>query len=120
MVGWNPGAPIAWVPNSQTQTYDFASNPAWISTGPPNKLYKLRLRAMNADLDNVSIQAYDGANNPVSLPGRIEIDVTGVFGQTRRSLQASMLHGAPLSGIFDFVVFSECSLVKGNRPISCP
>ncbi|MEA3249675.1 MAG: hypothetical protein U9Q03_04970 [Patescibacteria group bacterium] len=120
MVSWIPGAPIAWAPSSETRTYDFASRPATISTGPSNKLYKVRLRAKNATLDNVTVRAYDVGSNPVALPGRIEIDVTGEFGDTRRRLLASMLHGAPLSGIFDFVVFSECSLVKGNRPISCP
>lgn len=120
MVSWIPGGPIAWVPNADTRTYDFASRPAVISTGPPNKLYKLRLRARNDILENVTVRAYDIASNPVALPGRVEIDVTGEFSDTRRRLLASMLRGAPLSGIFDFVLFSECSLVKGNRPISCP
>jgi len=120
MVGWIPGGPIAWVPNADTRTYDFASRPAVITTGPPNKLYKLRLRARNATLEDVTIRAYDSGGGLEPLPGRVEIDVTGKFGDVNRRLQASMLHGAPLSGIFDFVLFSECSLVKGNRPISCP
>ncbi len=120
MVGWLPGGPILWVPNADTRTYDFASRPASMTTGPPNKLYKLRLRARNATLEDVTVRAYDSGGAPVAIPGRVEIDVTGVFGDSQRRLQASMLNGAPLSGIFDFVLFSECSLVKGNRPISCP
>lgn len=120
MVGWLPGSPIFWVPNAETRSYDFMVRPADMITGPSNKLYKLRLRARNADLEDVVIRAYDSSDNPVGLPGRVEIDVTGEFGETRRRLFASMLRGAPLSGIYDFVLFSECSLVKGNRPISCP
>lgn len=120
MVSWLPGAPIAWMPNAETRTYDFMVKPAEIMTGPPNKLYKLRLRSRNATLESVEVKAYDVGGEPVALPGRIEIDVTGEYGDTRRRLLASMLSGAPLSGIFDFVLFSECSLIKGNRPISCP
>jgi hypothetical protein len=123
VVSWLPGAQVAWTDQAARfeNPFEFAGGSATLSLGPaPNKLYRLRLRAREATLENVVIRAYDSLGNPQPLPGQITIDATGQYVDARRRLIATMPYGAPLSGIFDFVIFSECSLVKGGRPISCP
>lgn len=117
LVGWDPGGPISWDPNAQT--YNYAGGSAAISLGSPAKLYKLRLLARNADLDHVAVRAYDDAASQIPIPGRVRVEATGEFIDVRQLLVATMPRRIPLSGIFNFVVFSECSLVKGG-PISCP
>jgi hypothetical protein len=49
----------------------------------------------------------------------VTIDVTGTYSSTKQRLIVSIPRQEPLSGLYDFAVFSECSLVKGS-PISCP
>ncbi|MBU1029197.1 hypothetical protein KKE28_03275, partial [Patescibacteria group bacterium] len=122
VVSWLPGGQVTWTENVARfdNPFEFVGGMATLSLGPAIKLYKLRLRAKNAALEDVTIRAYDALGNRQPVPGQIRIDLTGQHIDTRRRLIATMPRGAPLSGIFDFVIFSECSLVKGGRPISCP
>lgn len=115
MVGWDPGSPVTWTPNAQTFTY--GGGTASISLG--GKLSKLRLRAMNADLENIRVRAYDADGGQVPLPGRVVVDAVGDIANVQQKLTVTMPRRVPLTGIFDFVIFSECSLVKGG-PASCP
>ncbi len=120
LVKWAHGGQVVWEEDSARyeNTFEFVGGTANLSL-TPNTLYKLRLRAKDQPLENVEIRAYDAANNPQPLPGQVVIDFMGRFSNSSRRLIATMPRGAPLSGIFDFVLFSECSLVKG-RPVSCP
>lgn len=117
MVGWDPGAPVSWDPNAQTFTHGGGS--AAISLGSPAKLYTLRLRAMNADLTGVSVRAYDSGGGQIPIPGRVKVTSIGEATNVRQVLNVTMPRRVPLTGIFDFVIFSECSLVKGGDA-SCP
>ena len=122
-VGWWPGSgQVAWGSDAARleQPFEFTGGSASLPLGPPDRLYKLRLRARHATLEDVEIRAYDSAGTRQQLPGQVVIDMFGQQVNSRRRLIATMPRGAPLSGIFDFVIFSECSLVKGGRPISCP
>lgn len=116
-VEWATSAPFAWVPNAATFKYTGGS--ASISLEAPQKLYRLRLRADNGDMTNVRIEARDGSDQPKNLPGRVKIDARGDFIGVRQRMTVTLPREAPLSGLFDFAIFSECSLVKGG-PISCP
>ncbi len=89
-----------------------------LSPGTASRLYKLRLRAEEQPVDDVLITAYSG-NTPVDIPGRVRIDADGSFGGTQQHLTVRLPRRTPLSGLYDFAVFSECSLVKGY-PIRCP
>ncbi len=123
---------VRWEPSTTTWSEDAAQTerfesgvadapPAYITLDNLIDLHKLRLRAEDADLHEVRIQAYsdDAMNVPVDLPGRVRIDTWGKFGQTQQHLTVRLPRRTPLSGIYDFALFSECSLVKGY-PISCP
>ncbi|MEY4744819.1 MAG: hypothetical protein RL272_764 [Candidatus Parcubacteria bacterium] len=119
LVGWVSGGPVVWDPNATTALYTWNVSGASIPTADPSRLYRLRLGAKKAAMQNVQVRAYDGGGAATTLPGRIRIDAEGSFGNVKQKLTASLPRKVPLAGIFDFVVFSECSLVKGGA-ISCP
>lgn len=121
VASWFPDGQISWEEDAaRLQPFELFGGSASLSLGSPSKLYKLRLRAKEDALGNVTVRAYDSSNNQVPIPGQVRIDMNGDFVNSERRLIAKMPRGAPLSRIFDYVVFSECSLVKGGRPISCP
>ena len=121
MVGWLPGG--VWDPfNSATvgiSTQQHVGGSAALSIPSPDKLYRLRLLARKGDLENVQIRGYDAADAPTDLPGRVKIDSRGSFGGVEQKILVALPRQTPLSGVYDFVVFSECSIVKGGS-ISCP
>jgi len=118
---------VGWLPQSITGFDNVTNNYPWnpssptagISLGGQNQLYRLRLRADNATMKDVEVRAYDASNNDIDLPGRVRIDAHGSYVDTEQRVTVTLPRQVPLSGVYDFVVFSECSLVKGG-PISCP
>ena len=84
-----------------------------------NYAYRIRLRAEYSTMRNVVIRAYDSTHNQVDLPGRVEIEAWGRYFDTHQRIVVKVPRKVPLSALFDFAVFSECSLVKGYS-ISCP
>ena len=121
LVGWLSGGPIIWDPNATTSLFTWNAAGVSIPTADPGRLYRLRLVAKKSAMQNVQIRAYDsgGASLPGGLPGRIRIDAEGSFDNVKQKLTVTLPREIPLAGIFDFVLFSECSLVKGGA-ISCP
>ncbi len=84
-----------------------------------SRLYRLRIRAEDQPIDDILVTAYDGSGTPAAIPGRVRIDAVGSYGGTQQRLTVRMPRRTPLSGLYDFAVFSECSLVKGYA-IRCP
>ncbi|HTM68420.1 MAG TPA: hypothetical protein VL426_03915 [Candidatus Binatia bacterium] len=119
LVGWQSGGPVVWDPNATTALYPWNVSGASVTLADPSRLYRLRLGAKKDAMQNVQIRAYNGAGGATTLPGRIRVDAEGSFGNVKQKLTATLPRRIPLAGIFDFVVFSECSLVKGGA-ISCP
>lgn len=121
---------VGWLPNDEwnpllADNVDFkvahmaasaGRTTALISVDNPSKLNRLRLRAEGGPLENVEIRAStDPSLVPsVPLPGRISIDVRGKFLGAEQKLLVSLPRQAPLAGIYDFVLFSECSISKGS------
>jgi hypothetical protein len=124
LVGWQSGSSVTWNQDAQNATVNKypmpASGSVTIPLPDPNGLYRLRLTARNGDMQNVQISAIDSSGKPTPLPGRVRVDATGIYGGSNQKLTALFPRDAPLSGIFDFVVFSECSLVKGGASADCP
>lgn len=119
LVGWLPQA----ISEFESTTYRYTWNPAsptvTIPLGGLQQLYRLRLRADGGTMEDVEIRAVDASGADVDLPGRVKIDARGHYVNTQQRLTVTMPRQVPLSSVYDFVVFSECSLVKGG-PISCP
>ncbi len=120
LVGWKSGGPVLWDPNATVNLYTWSGSGVAIAVPDTTKLYRFRMTAKNADMQNVQIRALDTGGAPTNVPGRVRIDGLGTFNQNTQKLTATLPRGVPLSGIFDFVVFSECSLVKGGASGSCP
>ncbi len=126
--GWDPAAvggfnpSIAFHGTSPALTFlrvaprvidnDFASNRA----------YRVRLRAKTCDISNLAITAYSADNAggaQVAIPSRIAVQSTGTFGTARQAMELRLPRLQPLSGAFDFVIFSQCSLLKNISGAPC-
>lgn len=85
--------------------------------------YRVRLRAKGCDIYNLAINAYSapqGLGSQVGIPSRVSVTVNGTYGSARQAVELKLPRLQPLSGIFDYVVFSQCSLLKGVSGVPCP
>ena len=106
-----PGAPARIPPLGEAGFPD--------SLSVPDYAYRVRLRAEYSDLRNVIVRAYDRFGNQTEIPGRARVEAVGRFGNTYQKIAVSVPRKVPLSPLFTYAVFSECSLVKGFA-VSCP
>ncbi len=70
-------------------------------------------------ITDIIIEAND-ANGPVLLPAPVTLISTGRFGQSQQPLRAVFPRRSPLSSLYDYVLFSECTLDKGTGSVECP
>jgi hypothetical protein len=121
LIGWQPGG--VWDPlnaaNVAIGINQYVGGNAQLPVPAPDKLYRVRLVARKGAIENVQIRAYDAGNAAVDLPGRVKVDSRGTFAGVEQKLLVTLPRQTPLSGVYDFVVFSECSIVKSGS-ISCP
>jgi hypothetical protein len=121
-VQWPVGANISWPPGgAYVGTFWKFRQPRsagvpWVKfdtiSGMNN--YRLRIRAIAGDIVNLHVRAFadDAATIPIDMPSRVTITSTGTAGTATQSLRASMQRAAPLTGVFQYVLFSEDPLVK--------
>jgi hypothetical protein len=74
--------------------------------------YQVRVKALYANVDDIEIKALDDSNNLVNIPSRIRLKTIGKFGRTQQALNASLPWKIPISGLFDYVIFSEEQINK--------
>lgn len=85
------------------------------------RAYRLRLRAFDCDAKNIHITTYDAIGNPKAYPGDITLTAEGTYGRATQKISVLMPKQDILSGLFGYVIFSECSLYKGEGPAPlCP
>ncbi len=119
---WPVGASFVW-PTGGSYTGTFWKFRHQSSEGLPwlkadtiaaTNNYRMRLKADNCDLVNLEVRAYsdDAGTIARDLPSRITIHSTGSAGRANQTLQAQIPRLAPLSGIWDYVIFSEQAIVK--------
>lgn len=113
VTAWNTSGDIL---PPETQLFSSASNPALINLQDlTSVLYRLRLKALYGDLTDLTITAFaalNGAGGGVNIPAQLEVTATGSFNDVKQALRATMPHRAPLSGVFEYVIFTEDSLIK--------
>ena len=86
----------------------------------PNHAYRIRLRAVNGTATNVTVQVYRGGTL-VAFPGDITLGAEGTYGRATQKITVTMPKLDVLSGLYSFVVFSECQLLKGvGGSPTCP
>lgn len=87
------------------------------STLQTSKLYQFRLKALYCDIYNLRFAAYDSLGNMLPFKNIFNIKSVGEYpaGSTkanRQALSTNLRKFSPLSGLFDYVLFSEKSLIK--------
>ena len=78
------------------------------------RLYIRYVKGTSASLSRVMVTGctLDGGAGNCSLPGRVDITATGKFRGATRIMDLTMPRTSPITGIFDYGVFSECSIIK--------
>ncbi|MFA5052289.1 MAG: pilus assembly PilX N-terminal domain-containing protein [Patescibacteria group bacterium] len=75
--------------------------------------YRLRIRALFGPLSSFSVIPYDSSNNIVTnLPSQVIIKSVGRRNSFKQALTATVPWRIPLSGLYDYVLFSEGELEK--------
>lgn len=87
------------------------------NTFDPNSAYRLYVRYVQGDLDvlnRLTITACTGLDGTgtCDMPGRMNIQAVGTFRNSSRVMNMDLPRSPPVSGIFDYAVFSECQIIK--------
>lgn len=117
---WTSGAIVVW-PDTDSFVIRFGFAPAMSVNGlDPSKAYRLRLRAVNGVANNLTLSVYrGGVQQP--FPGDITLGAEGTYGKTTQKIAVTMPKLDVLSGLYSYVVFSECELLKGVPGVpACP
>lgn len=83
--------------------------------------YRVRLRNVSGTVGRVRITAASdvGGLIAVAFPSRIRATVVGTMGSAQYATRVEFPTSFPLAPVFDYVLFSECDIVKGGT-INCP
>lgn len=127
---WTPWTTSGVLGDTETAYLSQVSSPAIVQLYDSNAyLYRLRLIARKADTSNLQITAYSDVDPvanceplsscQVSIPGRYSIKAVGEYPTnsaqgSKQAIQASMPAKSPLSGLYDYVIFSEEDIKKEN------
>lgn len=117
-VTFTPG--VGWTPSINKFRYANDGPVSFTLSNPGSDAARVRLKAERCDAVNVRIDAFDAGGAPVAFPDRVAIVSTGEYRGTRQATQVVAPTVSTLSGLFDFVLFSECEIVKGGAPPVCP
>ena len=127
--GWDPAASggfspsVAFHGDSPALTFLHVDPQVVDADFMPNKAYRVRLRAKTCDIFNLAITAYSAdtpsAGVQVPIPSRLAVESVGTYATARQAMELRLPRLQPLSGAFDFVIFSQCSLLKGVTGSPC-
>lgn len=117
---WVPASGISWNENFVNQRYPITASPVVLSGLDSTKAYKIRITSHYGDVRNLNMTGYlNSAVVPIKH-ALVTMTSVGAYGRTEQTIQAVFTRQAPLQKIFDFVTFSECSIIKdGGAPV-CP
>ncbi len=84
--------------------------------------YRVRFKALFNNIQDLTIiaQAADGSQQPI--PGLSEVKAIGAYGRSRQANAMTTSHFYPLSGLYDFLLFSEEAVSKaycGDDTVEC-
>jgi hypothetical protein len=90
----------------------------------PLKAYRLRFRPRKCNVMNLEVKVFANPLDsvPVPFPGDITLGSEGTFEKSTQAISVTMPRQDVLSGVFSYVIFSECTLFKdptGVAPV-CP
>ena len=122
-VNWACWGSNGIIGETKSARYNVSASPVnidiWETTNC--EIYKVRLIARSANTTDIEITAYSdlAGTAQVDIPGRAQIKGLGQFpaGNSEASRQAilvSMPQKNPLSGLYDYVIYTEDQLFKSN------
>jgi len=85
-----------------------------------NKRYRIRLKAYTCPAINVTAIFLNPSGFQVPYPGDITLSAEGTYKAATQKIAVTMPKLDVLSGVFSYVLFSECTLVKGTDAVVCP
>ncbi|MFH1620794.1 MAG: hypothetical protein ABIB04_01780 [Patescibacteria group bacterium] len=86
----------------------------------PNRAYRIRMKAYDCPAVNLEARLFDSAAQPKAFPGDITLGAEGTYSKATQKIAVTMPKLDVLSGLFSYVLFSECTLVKGTGSQECP
>lgn len=109
---WTSGSTVVW-PTEDSFVVQIGFSPELVLAGlDPSRAYRIRLRALQGTAQNVTVQVYrGGVAQP--FPGDVALGSEGTYGRATQHIIVTMPKSDVLSGLYSYVVFSECQLLKG-------
>lgn len=99
----------------KNSTYDLTVSPL-----DPTRAYRVRFKSYGCAAGTVIVSLFDSGGAPKAFPGDFTLGAEGTFSRATQKIAVTMPKLDVLSGIFGFVIFSECTLVKGSGVQVCP
>jgi hypothetical protein len=117
---WAAGNPVLWPDDNAFISQLFFGSSATIAGLDPNHAYRIRIKALQTSANHVVIQG-QLAGVPHAFPDQIILSAEGTYGKATQGITVTLPKTDILSGLYSYVVFSECQLIKGlnNVPL-CP
>ena len=85
----------------------------------PNSSYRIQLKPYNCPITNVQVTALTNSGTK-DFPGDITLSAEGTYASTTIKMAATVPKQNVLSGLFNYVLFTDCTLVKGTGIQACP
>lgn len=115
LTSWTPAATIDWSTKADTEYLRAVSASTYTVNVTSTKAYSVKLKALYSNMTNVTVVAYDGPDgtgNMVDIPNFLDITGVGEYGNSKQAINVSITRGIPLSSLYNYVIFTEESLVK--------
>lgn len=84
----------------------------YMATLDPGMLYKMRIKALQCSLSELSVTAQDSSGSSIALNNYLEIESHGQLSGTEQVIRSTSLWHSPLINYFDYVLFSEDQITK--------
>ncbi len=108
---------LGWSASSQQRIFKTlnSSTSFYINTPAADNSYRIRIKALYGKIDAITVTAWsgdDGNGDQEDILSRAVITGTGTFHHSKQAVKVSLPRHTPLSGIYDYILFSEESLIK--------
>jgi hypothetical protein len=91
-----------------------------VSPLDPTRDYRFRFKSYDCPAVNMVVNLYDSDGAAKPFPGDITLGAEGTYSKATQKIAVTMPKLDILSGLFSYVIFSECTLVKGSGVQVCP
>jgi hypothetical protein len=115
LTSWTPAATIDWATKADTEYLRAVSASNYTINTTSTNAYSVKMKALYSNMSNITVVAYDGPDgtgNMVDIPNFLDITGIGEYGNSKQAINVLITRGIPLSSLYNYVIFTEESLVK--------